>query len=120
MSNPTDIPTAMTLYGALVRDDNNPPQSIGWLKSYITLAAPTNTVVKAAAGFLHTITFNNPGASAVITVYDNTAASGTALIGTITMPASPVPTTLIYDVVFNTGLTIHTATAASDISVAYV
>ncbi len=44
MSNPTDIPTAMTLYGALVRDDNNPPQAIGWLKSYITLAAPTTTV----------------------------------------------------------------------------
>lgn len=85
----------------------------------ITAAAPTTTAVKTGAGILHTITFNKPVATAVVTVYDNTAASGTVL-ATITIPASPMPVTLTYDAVFATGLTITTATAAQDITVTYV
>jgi hypothetical protein len=85
----------------------------------ITAAAPTTTVVATGAGILHAITFNNPAATAVVTVYDNTAASGTK-IGTITVPASPMPVTLTYDVAFDIGLTITTATAASDITVSYI
>lgn len=85
----------------------------------ITAAAPTTTVVKTGAGVLHTITFNKPVATAVITVYDNTSAA-TPAIGTITVPASPQPVTLTYDVNFSTGLTITTATAASDITVSYI
>ncbi len=84
----------------------------------IVLAAPTTTVVKSGAGFLHSITFNKPVATGVVTIYDNTAASGT-LIGTITVPASPMPVTLFYDAAFTTGLTIVTATAAQDITVSY-
>lgn len=85
----------------------------------ITAAAPTTTVVKTGAGILHSITFNTPTATAVITIYDNTSAAGTK-IGTITVPASPQAVTLMYDVVFGTGLTFTTATAACDITVAYV
>lgn len=85
----------------------------------ITAAAPTATVIKSGQGVLHTITLNNPTATAVITIYDNTSAAGT-VIGTITVPASPQPVTLTYDATFNTGLTINTATAASNITVTYI
>lgn len=91
----------------------------GFSSVNITAAAPTTTVVKTGAGILHTVTLNKPTATAVITIYDNTAASGTVL-GTITVPASPQPVTLTYDITFSTGLTITTATAASDITVSYV
>ena len=91
----------------------------GYSSVHITAAAPTDTVIKISAGVLHTITFNKPVATAVVTVYDNTVASGTVL-ATITIPASPIPVTLTYDAVFSTGLTITTATAAQDITVTYV
>jgi hypothetical protein len=85
----------------------------------ITAAAPTTTVVKTGEGILHTITFNKPVATGVITIYDNTSATGT-VIGTITIPASPMPVTLTYDQHFTTGLTIVTATAAQDITVTFI
>lgn len=91
----------------------------GYNFANITAAAPTTTVVKTGTGILHTITFNKPVATLVATIYDNTAASGT-VIGTITIPASPMPVTLTYDATFVNGLTIATATAASDITVTYV
>ena len=85
----------------------------------ITAAAPTTTVVRTGSGILHSITFNKPVATGVVTVYDNVAASGT-VIGTITVPASPIPVTLTYNVAFENGLTIVTATAAQDITVSFV
>lgn len=84
----------------------------------ITLAAPTTTVVATGSGVLHTITFNNPVSGGVVTVYNNTAASGTKL-ATITTPASPQPVTLKYDMAFGIGLTIVTATQAQDITVSW-
>lgn len=97
----------------------NTGTAVGYSYNNITAAAPTTTVVKTGAGILHMITFNKPTATCVATVYDNTAASGT-VIGTITVPASPQPVSLIYDAYFTTGLTITTATAASDITVTYI
>lgn len=91
----------------------------GYSATNITLAAPTTTVVKTGQGILHAITLNQPVATGVITVYDNTSATGT-VIATITVPASPQPVTLLYDAVFNVGLTITTATAAQNITVTYV
>lgn len=88
----------------------------------IVLAAPTTTAIKSGAGLLHSVTINKPVASSVITMYDNTAGSGT-LIGTITLPVallSEGPYSGIYDVAFATGLTIVTATGASDITVAWL
>ena len=86
----------------------------------IVLAAPTTTTVKSGAGFLHSITINKATATGVITIYDNTAGSGT-VIGTITQPAALLANqvTLVFDVSFSTGLTIVTATAAQDITVSY-
>ena len=103
--------------GQLTRDGNGVP--IGWNYANVTLAAPTTTTVKTGAGVLHSITLNKPTATAIIIIYDNTAASGT-IIGTITVPASPQPVTLYYDATFNTGLTLRTTTAASDITVTYI
>lgn len=91
----------------------------GYNYSNITAAAPTTTVVKSEQGILHSITFNTAVATGVFTVYDNTAASGTK-IATITVPASPQPVTLLYDVTFNTGLTIVSATAANDVTVSFI
>lgn len=97
----------------------NTGTAVGYSFRNITLAAPTTTVVKTGEGILHTITFNKPVATGVVTVYDNTAASGT-VIGTITVPASPMPVTLTFDAAFSTGLTVVTATAAQDITVTFI
>ncbi len=117
MPNPPADSVAITQRGALKRDDNNVP--LAWNALNIVLAAPTTTAVKTSPGVLHTITFNKPVATGVVTVYDNTAASGT-VIATITVPANPQPFTLTFDVAFNVALTITTATAAQDITVSYI
>jgi hypothetical protein len=86
--------------------------------SYNNITGQATTVVKAGPGMLHSITFNTPVATETVTIFDNTAGSGTK-IATITVPASPMPVTLFYDVRFSIGLTIVTATASSDITVAF-
>ena len=118
MANPPTqtIPTT----GAMARSDDGAP--VGWNYTPITAAAPTTTTVKSSRGVLHSIVINTPVASSVITIYDNTAASGTK-IGTITLPATLLtegPYSALYDVVFTTGLTITTATGASDITVSWI
>lgn len=91
----------------------------GYNSTRITLAAPTTTLVKSGQGILHTIVFNKPTATGVVILYDGLDATG-AVIASITIPASPLPVTLTYDLVFSTGLTIVTSVAASDITVSYV
>jgi hypothetical protein len=91
----------------------------GYNYANITLAAPTTTVVKPGQGILHSIVFNKPVATGVVTVYDNTAGSGT-VIATITEPTGVLPYVLLYELTFNTGLTIVTSVAAQDITVVYV
>ena len=93
----------------------------GDLYNHITAAAPTATVVKSGAGRLHKICINTPAANAVVTVYDNTAASGT-VIAILTQPAALLSSGVNcaeYDLAFGTGLTVNTATAAQDITVTY-
>ncbi len=108
----------MKIANQFLRDANNVP-----IPSYnalnITAAAPTTTVVKSGQGVLRAITFNKPVATGVVTIYDNTSATGT-IIGTITIPASPMPVTLIFDARFDTGLTIVTSVAAQDLTVSYL
>ena len=86
---------------------------------YANITTDATTTIKSSSGILHSICFNKPTATEVITLYDNTAASGT-IIGTITIPTSPLPVCLTYDINFNTGLTILTATALSDITISYL
>lgn len=82
--------------------------------SYANITSATTTTVKSGSGFLHAITINTTAAG-TITIYDNTAGSGTK-IGTL--EASVGEQTFTYNVAFSTGLTIVTA-AASDITVSY-
>jgi hypothetical protein len=90
--------------------------------SYLHQAGTTAGVtVKSGAGFLHALNLNTPVASTVVTLYDNTAASGT-VIAVITLPGTLVsegPSTAIYNVSFTTGLELVVATGAADVTVSY-
>ncbi len=88
--------------------------------SFVNITTATTTVVKSGAGFLHLIVVNKHVATGIITIYDNTAGSGT-LIGTITVGAALLtdpPVTSVYDVSFSTGLTIVTS-QAENLTVSY-
>ncbi len=82
--------------------------------SFSNITTATTTTVKSGSGLLHTLSINSTAAG-TITIYDNTAASGTKIA---TIKASVVEQTYIYDIAFTTGLTIVTG-AASDITVSY-
>lgn len=86
--------------------------------SFLNLAANATTTVKTGAGVLHSITINTLGTADTVTVYDNTAGSGTK-IGTINAALSQG--TLIFDAAFVTGLTVVIAgTTPPDITVCYL
>lgn len=87
--------------------------------NYTNILTATTTAVKSSSGRLVSITVNKAVASGVITVYDNTAGSGTK-IAVITHPATLLQTqyTLDYDVRFTTGLTIVTS-STDDITVVW-
>jgi hypothetical protein len=84
---------------------------------YAHITTDTTTTLKSTSGMLHRVCINTPAATGTVTIYDNTAGSGT-VIGVITSFASSVVCT-DYDVNFWTGLTIVTATAAPDITVSF-
>ena len=86
--------------------------------NFLNITGQATTVVRTGSGVLHSVTFNKPTATETVAMYDGSAASGT-IIGTITVPASPMPVTLTYDAAYGTSLTIVTATASSDITVSY-
>lgn len=88
------------------------PESL-FKTAYISTA--TTTTVKTGNGRLHSITLGETAAGA-ITIYDNTAASGTVIA---VLKASVVEQTFIFDVAFTTGLTIVTA-GASKLQVSYL
>lgn len=107
----------ITQRGQLIRDDSNFP--MGWNYKNMTGTTATPTIVKASPGFLGLITFNAPTATSVITLYDS-ASAATGTFGIITVPASPQPITLHYDVAFNNGLVVGMGTANSNIIISYV
>ncbi len=81
--------------------------------AYISTA--TTTTVKTGAGVLNAITLTETAAG-TITIYDNTAASGTIIA---VLKASIVEGTYFFNRSFATGLTIVTA-AASKLHVSFV
>lgn len=85
---------------------------------HTNISTQTTTAVKASQGTLVGIMVNTKAANGVITVYDNTAGSGTT-IATITAPATLLDNAQYfhYGVHFRTGLTIVTATATQNITV---
>lgn len=82
--------------------------------AYNHISSATTTTAKSGAGILRSIVVNTTAAG-TITVYDNTAGSGTVIA---VLKASIVENSYIYDLAFTTGLTIVTA-AASDLTVVY-
>lgn len=81
------------------------------------ITTDATTTIKSGAGILHTVCVNTPAATETITIYDNTAASGTVLaVATLFASTNPCFT---YDLTFATGLTVVTAVAAGDITVTY-
>ena len=105
----------ITQRGQLKRDDSGFPAAYEY--KYITGTGAV--IVKGSPAILHTITFNKPVATSVVTISDN--ATGTsAVILSVTVPASPMPVTLTYDVALNNGLVANVVTAASDLTISYV
>jgi hypothetical protein len=88
----------------------------------ISLAAPTTTIVCAKPCYLSAIVVNKATATGVITVYNHPSAATGTPVATITSPATLLQNhfTLDYhDIYLDKGLTIVTATAAQDLTVAY-
>lgn len=88
----------------------------GWPSQRLNAAA--TTTLKTGPGILHGITIGLLGTVAsTVTVYDNTAASGTilAVVNSLLLSGS-----FLYDIPFTTGLTIVvTGTVAPDLTVMY-
>lgn len=78
------------------------------------ISTNTTTTIKTGRGKLHTITLGETAAGA-ITVYDNTAGSGTVIA---VLKASIAEQTFTFDLCFDVGLTIVTA-GASKLTVSY-
>lgn len=87
--------------------------------NYTNILTATTTVVKSGGGVLQRIVINKAVANGVVTIYDNTAASGTK-IATITQPATLLETqdVLEYGVRFATGLTVVTS-STDDITIVW-
>jgi hypothetical protein len=106
-----------------------PPVHADQSYRYTHIATTTTASLTGAYSILHTLTINNAGASAVITIYDLpgpgsgatnlcTGTPTTNKVAIITVPASgALPQTLLYDMAFQNGICIQDATAASDITV---
>lgn len=89
----------------------------------LRISTLTTTVLKYSAGNLHSIVFGTrPTAAGTITIYDNTVATGTVLwAGTVRQPVTEqTPMSIDFrGLPFSNGLTIVTATNASDFTVIY-
>jgi hypothetical protein len=112
-----ELALGLSICQPAVAQTYGPPQIVAFANKYQHITTDTTTVVKSGSGILRMVSIGTPAATETITLYDNTAASGT-VIAVITVVAG-APIALPYDVVFNTGLTVVTATAAGDITVAY-
>ena len=83
----------------------------------------TDTAVKSAPGFLHTVTFSCADAAptaGTITIYDNTAASGTKVFEHSFTTTPFLPFTIVFNVVMNLGIYVDfTTTNDVNVTVSY-
>lgn len=96
-------------------DTTNDVMKVEQQYTYKNISTATTTIVKSGSGFIHTLTINNDTAGGTITLYDNTAASGTTIAS---IPGGSGKTSRIYDVQFSIGLTIVTS-AADDLTISF-
>lgn len=123
----TAIPTAVSAAADRVNAffDLNGRLAVHQPFSTTRMSTNTTTTIKSGAGFLHTITFNNPDvmttANETITLYDNTAGSGTilALVNIDDGQGTVGAFTLHYDIVFGTGLTAVTTGSGTAIDMTF-
>ncbi len=97
--------------------------SIQLRNKFKNVTGNATTVVKSGEGTLSAVSINNASSAGTITIYDNTAGSGTKIM-TLTCPSggvNPVPTALSnLGAEFTTGLTVVTAGAiANDFTIFY-
>ena len=85
--------------------------------SYEHISSATTTNVKESDGTLHAITINSATAGSKIVVFDGEV--GRQIIAEIITGSNTDPISLVYDVDFDTQLTIVTSGSAQDITVAY-
>jgi len=78
----------------------------------------TGTQVKTGEGVLYKVVINSPTAAGTITMYDGTSTSGSPM-GVITVPSSPVPVSLEYNMYFKTGLFVVVASQTEDVTFIY-
>jgi hypothetical protein len=83
------------------------------------VSALGNTTLKSGAGWLHSVCIITKGATGnTLTLYDNTAASGTILA---VIDTTAQVQTLLYDLIFNTGLTAALAAGtAADVTITFL
>lgn len=82
---------------------------------FLPLQVTADALVKTGEGFLHTLTFSQTDAAptaGTITVYDNTAESGTKLFEWNLTTAVFVPFSVTIDAIFSTGLYVGFSTTA--------
>ncbi len=97
---------------------------MGEPKYWSVVTVTGDTLIKTGRGTVHTVTFTPNDAAATagtITLFDNTAESGTALLGPIAFIAAyAAPVTLILDAQYKTGLYVgFTTTADINVTVTY-
>jgi len=77
-------------------------------------------VLKRGPGAIHKVLIGDTANNAVITLYDNTAASGTVLWSSGAMPANATPFAMDFgNMPFYTGLTLAVTGAAANVAVVY-
>jgi len=81
------------------------------------ITGAATTVIKSGAGYLRRVVISGP-ANSTITLYDNTAGSGT-IIAVINSSNGGDPTYLEYGINFSIGLTVVTTGAGSNYNVLY-
>lgn len=102
---------------ASLRKDGNGSTG-GSIWTYAHLTGTGTTLVKTGPGILRSITFNKPVATGTVE-FDDALTNTAPVMGIVTVPATPQPGTLTYDIEFTNGLSITIGTAAQDITVAY-
>lgn len=116
MANPPADQSTITQNPTIYRDGNGDGAPL--TGNYKNITSQATTLVKTGAGFLYSVTFNKPTATAVVEI-DDAITNTTPIIAKVTVPASPQPFTLHYNVAFTVGLSITTTVADQDITVNY-
>lgn len=124
----TDVTDFETTYKSL---SNKPSFLLGQFRNkYRNITGNTTVTVKSGNGVIRGISINDNTTGGVITVYDNTAGSGTKIAtfqvatpsgGLLSSSGQPSATYIMMTAEFSTGLTVVTSGSTSnDITVYYV